>query len=227
MKRAAALAALAACGLMGCGTQVPPRPRVLSIDPNTMTSSSFADVIISVDAVLPFTVDYGAGKAAVDPLILLSVDPIPVGGGTFEPNGRLSARIPSKLTEGAHDVTVTLVGAEGDSRTGVLAGGFIVTPGTWPSGGFAIAPIADPQRVDVYFTLTITAQGANASSFNGTLDYVIPGVTPKPVTTGPFTNGVYQESLSIHSPTMGQKLQVTAYDLLGRLATSNSFSVNP
>jgi len=224
--RAATFAALAACLLLGCSPQTPPPPKVLSIEPDTMTSSSFADVIIAVDAVLPFSVDYGAGEATVDPLILLSVDPIPVGGGTFQPNGRLPARIPSKLAPGAHDVTVTLVGAEGDSRTGVLAGGFIVTPGLWPSSGFAIAPIPTPQHVDVPFLITITAQGTNASSFNGTLDYVITGVTPKPVTTNPFTNGVYQESVVIHSPTMGM-VHVAAYDQPGRIATSNDFSVIP
>jgi hypothetical protein len=223
VRRALGLAALAACGLVGCGPDAPPLPKVLSIEPNTMTSSSIADVIITVDAVLPFTVDYQTGQVTVIPSVLTQVDQVSVGNGRYAPGGRLPARIPSKLQPGAHDVTVLLVG---DGRVGTLPNGFTVTPGVWPAGGFTVAPIFSPQRVDAAFMLTITAQGAGASSFNGTVDYVIQNVSSKPVTTGPFTNGVYQESVVLHSPTTGTT-HITVVDLLGRLATSNEFVVTP
>lgn len=222
MRRAPALAALAACGLVGCNPALPPLPKVLSIEPNTMTSSSSIPVTITVEAVLPYGVDYGTGEVTVSPLILMAVGSAGVGSDRYQADGRIPARVPSKLQQGVYDVTVTLLG---DNRVGTLTGGFTVTPGVWPGSGFAIGAIASPQKVDVPFTLTIIAQGSNASSFNGTVDYIIQDVTAKPVTTGPFTNGVYQESVVIHAPLSMTK--ITVIDLLGRTATSNNFVVTP
>jgi len=223
VKWAPALSALAACGLAACGPSVPPVPRVLSIDPSTMTSSSVANVTISVDAVLPFTVNYGTRDVTVNDLAFIRVGDVSVGSSHCDADGRLQARVPSKLQTGAHNVTVTLAG---DNREGVLENAFNVTAGAWPMNGFAIAPIDPVQHVDVAFLLTITAQGNGAGAFNGTVDYTISNVSTRPVTTGPFTNGVYQESLVIHSNSMGP-IHITAVDLLGRIATSNDFTVIP
>jgi hypothetical protein len=222
MKLAPALAALAACGLWGCDSGRPPPPRVVSIEPNTMSSSSSVQATITIEAVLTVDVDYGAGAMTLDPSIVMSVGSVPVGSGTYTAGGHLPVRIPSKLQPGPQDVTVTL---DGD-RVGVLQDGFTVTAGQWPAGGFAIAPIATPQHVDVPFTLTITAQGTFANQFNGTVDYVIQNVSIQPVTTGPFTNGVYQESIVLHAPVMGTT-HITVVDLLGDIATSNDFAVTP
>lgn len=222
MKRAPALVALAACGLWGCGSPLPPVPKVLSIDPNTMTSSDSIPATITVEAVLPYGVDYGTGEITVAPSLLMAIGSADVGSGRYQSDGRLPARVPSRLQPGTYDVTVTLLD---DGRFGTLDGGFTVTPGVWPSGGFAVGNIPSPQRVEVPFTLTIIAQGTNASSFNGTVDYIIQDVTAKPVTTGPFVNGVYQESVVIH--TQLSMTKITVIDLLGRTATSNTFVVTP
>lgn len=221
MRISPTLAALAACGLMGCDSGPPPLPRVLSVEPNTMSSSGTVPVTITVEAVLPIVVDYGQGGVTVDRSLIASVGTVVVSN-RYEPDGLLTGRVPSRLQPGRHDVTVTLF----DGRLGVLPGAFTVTAGSWPSAGFAIAPISSPQRVNVPFTLTITAQGANAGTFNGTVDYVIQNVSLTPVTTGPFTNGVYQESLVIGAPTMGTT-HVTVYDLQNGVATSNDFVVSP
>jgi hypothetical protein len=218
--RAPALAALAACGLVGCGPGNLPLPRILSVEPSTMTSSSSVQALITVEAVLPFDADYNKGDITVDRLLAASVGNVPVGSGLYQPDGLLDARIPSKLLPGPHEVTVRLQ----DGRTGVLDGGFTVTPGLWPSSGFAVAPIATTQHVGAAFALTITAQGTGAATFNGTVDYVIPNVGQ--FTTSPFDGGTRQESVTIGQVSMGM-IHITVVDLLGRITTSNDFIVTP
>jgi hypothetical protein len=221
VKGAPALAA-AACWLWGCGGAAPPDPRVLSIEPSTMISSGTASVVITVDAVLPFKVDYNTGTISVFRSLLANVGNVVVGNGRYENDGMLPAFIPSRLQPGLHDVTVTL----SDGRVGVLAGAFTVTPGSWPASGFTIDPIANPQTAGVPFALTIRAQGAFSATFNGTVDYFVAGVSTVPSTTAPFLNGVRSETVVVVSPTRGTPTHVTATDLLGRIAVSNDFIVN-
>lgn len=224
MKAAPAFAAVAAaaCWLWGCGESTPPKPRVLSIEPNTMSSSGSVTVLITVDAVLPFTVDYDTGTVTVIRSLLASVGNTTVGNQRYENDGMLPALVPSRLQQGSHNVSVTLSDGRGDT----LVDAFTVTPGNWPASGFIIDPIANPQRAGVPFALTIRAQGAFSATFGGTVDYFIKDVSGTPSIAGPFVNGVWSEGIVIASPTRGIPTHITATDLLGRIAVSNDFVVN-
>jgi hypothetical protein len=223
--KAAVLAlAGAACGLWGCGGGEggPPDPTVISIDPSSMTSSDTARATITVEAVLPFTVDYGTGEVTVFRSLLTSVGSVVVGGGNYENGGMLSAFIPSRLQPGRHDVAVTL----SDGRVGILPEAFTVTPGAWPVGGFTIDTIPDPQAAGEPFVLTIRAQGAFSATFHGTVDYFVKDYSTYPVIAGPFTNGVWTQNVVLSSRTRGnESTHVTVTDLMGRIAVSNNFKV--
>jgi hypothetical protein len=225
---AARLAALTAAAALaaGCGSSGLPLPVIHSIVPDQMDSAGTAEVTITVDAVLPFNIDYGTSTATVDRSLILNIGPLIVGDSRFSNNGLLTAFVPSKLLPGIYDVGITLV----DRRVGTLPRAFTVTGlGGWPDR-YTIDPIPSPQHVGASFPVTIRAMLNNmtaASFFNGTVDLQLSKPNGAPAApTGPFTDGVRTEMVTVFTQETGVIITVT--DLLGHMGTSApAFNVEP
>jgi hypothetical protein len=215
-RRIAALVMMAAAA--GCGPQALPDPRVLSITPAQMLESDAVDVVVEVEAVMDFQVDYPASTASVDRTLVLSIGPQVVGNNRYETNGVLHAFVPSKLQAGTYDVSMMLP----DQRSATLSQAFTVLPGLWPDG-YLIDPIADQQR-DVPFTITIRATGANAPGFRGTVDLDSSNGVMNPEVTGPFENGGVRVQTVVFTSAVGMT-RIRLSDLHGRSAMSNNFRV--
>jgi hypothetical protein len=212
------IAALVAAAAAACDGSLPP-PRVLSISPSGMLESDAVEVEVEVEVIMGFQVNYAESRATIDRTLVLTIGPLEVGSGRYEPNGLLHAFVPSRLPAGTHNVAVQLA----DSRRGTLASAFIVQPGIWP-GGFTIDPIGN-QTKDVPFPVTIRATDPNASTFGGTMDLTSTNGVMYPPTTAPFENGVRVESVVFTTPVNSTLIQVR--DVAGRaVALSNPFRVN-
>jgi hypothetical protein len=89
--------------------------------------------------------------------------------------------------------------------------------------GFRIEPVAD-QVVGVPFTLVLSAEGAQAASFQGTVTLRTNKGTIKPGTVGPFRDGVLKVEVTVDHP---GNVVITAEDAHGNAGRTNAFVVRP
>jgi len=195
VRRALALAA-GACLLAGCGPSALPDPRIISIAPDHMDSNESIPVTITVEAVYPLLVEYGASSASGDFAVILSVGNVQLNADLTAPN-EYTGRLPSRLAPGVHDVTFTI-----SPRRAELPGAFTVLAGSWPTSyRVALNPMSGPPQRGVPFLVDITALGPGGSPytrFNGTLEYIIEGAWQLPKTSAPFSNGQLTVSETVY-----------------------------
>jgi hypothetical protein len=223
---AAALVLAAACGKQP--SPMLPDPQILSIEPNQMISSGTADASITVDAILPFDVNYDQNKANVDRLVLIGIGPLQIDS-PYENHGILNVFIPSKLQPAVYNVSLIIVT---DARTATLPGAFTVNPGVWPDSYTVTVDQPGDKTPGVPFGITIRAFRGSvpATDFEGTVYLSIARNvnrgTLTPSITGKFSAGVRQENVvSSQIPGMGLST-ITATDLEGHTGTSTMFNVN-
>ncbi|HZN92092.1 MAG TPA: hypothetical protein VFB81_05285, partial [Myxococcales bacterium] len=170
-----ALALAAGAGLLaGCGPSALPDLRIVSIDPDHMDANESIPVTVTVDAVYPLFVDYGASSASGSFGVSIGVGTVELNTEQFSPDGRYTGRLPSRLAPGIHNVTFSL-----PPREAVLPNAFTVLPGTWPMGyRVELNPMSGAPQRGVPFLVDLTALGPGGSTstrFAGTVDYIIEG----------------------------------------------------
>ena len=219
-------ALLIAVALAGCSGATLPPPTVVSIDPSSRKESSSGPVTITLDAVLPTSVDYGSGTAAVDDSLTVKIGTHAFGPPRWTDGGVVTDFLPSILLAGHYDVTVQL----GDGRVSTAQDAFQVTPGDWPIG-YTVDTIPSPQSSGVPFAVIVRAQGAPDGGYGGTVflsvfpaSGVPSGAQVSPTISGPFTAGVRMEVITVivSHPDLFQ-LQVS--ELANHVGTSLPFMV--
>ncbi|MEK7729271.1 MAG: hypothetical protein AAB354_12725, partial [candidate division KSB1 bacterium] len=101
---------------------------------------------------------------------------------------------------------------------------FLLNPG--PLHHFSVSNIPSPQTVGVGFPVTFTAQDTfnnTTTSFVGTATMSAAIGAPAPITTGVFTAGVRNESVTLNLAATNDTLLVTAN---GKRGKSNAFNMN-
>jgi hypothetical protein len=186
--------------LVACSGGTLPAPTILSVEPSQRAASGSGPVTVSIDAVLPTAVDYGAESAAVDQRLSMNIGPRGFGPDRWVDGGVVTDFLPSTLPEGTYDVTVQL----GDGRTATASNAFTVTPGSWPTG-YTVDAIPS-ETSGVAFGVTLRAKGPNAPSFAGTVNLEVPGATLAPTVSGPFEAGVRVETITVTGHGMHQLL---------------------
>jgi hypothetical protein len=186
--------------LVACSGGTLPDPSIGSVEPTQRPASGSGPVTVSIDAVLPTVVDYGAQSATVDDRLSLRIGPRAFGPDRWVDGGVVTAFLPSLLPEGTYDVTVQL----GDGRTATASNAFTVTPGRWPTG-YTVDSIP-AENSGVAFGVTLRAVGPNAPSFGGTVNLEVPGATVTPTISGPFEAGVRVETITVTGHGMHQLL---------------------
>ncbi|MGZ3478771.1 MAG: hypothetical protein ACXU81_00380 [Myxococcaceae bacterium] len=198
-----ALGMLAACS----GGTLPP-PAIVSVSPAGRPASSSGPVTVTLDAVLPTLVDYGASSATVDDRLTLKIGPRTFGPPVWTDGGVVTDFLPSVLPQGRYDITVQL----GDGRSATAASAFQVTAGAWPVG-YTIDTIPS-QSSGVPFGVTIRAQGAPDGGYGGTVSLSVPGAKVAPLTSGPFVAGVLVQVITVTADQPGN-FQLVVSDLGG------------
>ncbi len=215
--RARAKVAWVALGLLtGCSGGTLPPPTVVSVSPAARPASSSGPVTVTLDAVLPTLVDYGASAATVDDRLTLKIGPRAFGPSVWTDAGVVTDFLPSVLSEGRYDITVQL----GDGRSATATNAFQVTAGAWPVG-YTIDTIPS-QTSGVPFGVTIRAQGAPDGGYGGTVSLSVPGARVAPVTSGPFVTGVLVQVITVTADQPGN-FQLVVSDLAGHIGTSLPF----
>jgi hypothetical protein len=202
--------------LVACSGATLPDPTIRSVDPTQRAASGSGPVTVSVDAVLPTVVDYGAESAIVDDRLSLRIGPRAFGPDRWVDGGVVTDFLPSLLPEGTYDVTVQL----GDGRTATASNAFTVTLGSWPTG-YTVDSIP-AEKSGVAFGVTLRAVGPNSPSFVGTVNLEVPGATVTPTVSGPFEAGVRVETITVTGHGMRQLL-IT--DLASHTGVSAPFMV--
>ena len=217
MKRSA-LALL--CVVAACSGASLPAPTIVSVNPAERPASSSGPVTVTLDAILPTVVDYGASSATVDVALSLKIGGRPFGPSRWVDGGVVTDFLPSVLPEGRYDVTMQL----GDGRLAIATDAFQVTPGNWPIG-YIISTIPS-QHSGVPFGVSITAQGADGG-YGGTVTLAVSpsGAHVSPTISGPFVAGLLDQviTVTVDSPPLDVSLTVT--DLDGHSGTSLPFHV--
>lgn len=216
--RGAVLGLVALAGI-GCGSQLAD-PRVLGVTPATMLASEAREVVVRLEGVLPFTVDYDQGQASADRSTTLRIGGREFVTSGYREDGTIQAFIPSVLPVGDHDVTVRL----GDQRSATAPAAFSVGPGNWPDGYQFEGTVAD-QVVDQPFAVTIRALegGLPFPAFFGTVTLTANRPEFTAVITQPFDAGLVTER-TVTLPFTGA-VSLTVTDTNGTSATSNTFLV--
>lgn len=218
MRRCQTLSWLALGLLAACSGDTLPPPTVVSVSPADRPASSSGPVTVTLDAVLPTLVDYGASAATVDERLTLKIGPRSFGPRVWTDAGVVTDFLPSVLPEGRYDVTVQL----GDGRSATAASAFHVTAGAWPVG-YTIDTIPS-QNSGVPFGVTIRAQGAPDGGYGGTVSLSVAGARVAPVTSGPFVAGVLVQVITVTADEPGN-FQLVVSDLAGHSGTSLPFRV--
>lgn len=210
MARAAVIAAL---WLLGCGSTAPP-PLVQSVSPAQAPTHVPTAITVQFEPSFPMTFDYGKRTVALNTQVTLRLGGREVEVESVEAQ-RLTAVVPAGLPLGPQEVRVTLA----DGREGVLSPGFTVLPA--PEAAFTFDEIPE-QVVDAPFTVTIRANGPNAARFQGSVTLESGKGRLLPRRSGPFTDGVRTERLTIDMPGLNW---VTATDEEGNQGSSAPFHV--
>jgi hypothetical protein len=206
--------------LAGCSGASLPAPTIVSVDPAQRPASSSGPVTVTLDAILPTAVDYGAGSATVDDALSLKIGGRPFGTSHWVDGGVITDFLPSVLPEGRYDVTVQL----GDGRLAIATDGFRVTPGNWPIG-YIINTIPS-QHSGIPFGVSITAEGADGG-FSGTVTLTVSsGAHVSPTISGPFVAGTLNQviTVTVDDP-RNDPFSLTVTDLDGHFGTSLPFHV--
>lgn len=209
----------------GCGPATLPPPRVLSVTPERVVVSDVVTLQLQTELVLPFHVDLAGARATADTQVTVLVGDTALESATYQPDGTVSAVLPSGFEPSTYDVSVRLA----DGRTGTASQALTIDPGHWPDSFEFTAPIGD-QVVDQPFVVTIRAvlQGATDVGFHGNVrltsnkgdDQV------EPRYTAPFDSGLVTErSVRMLKPGQGVMLQIR--DGTGKVWSSNPFRVTP
>lgn len=218
MRRPTSSGWLALVLAVACNGSTLPPPTVVSVNPAVRPASSSGPVTITVDAVLPTQVDYGASAATVDDRLTLKIGPRTFGPPVWTDAGVVTDFLPSVLDQGHYDVTVTL----GDGRFATAPGAFQVTAGDWPVG-YTVDTIPS-QTSGVPFGVTIRARGAPDGGYGGTVNLSVPGAVVTPAVSGPFVAGVLVQVITVTVDTPGQ-FQLVVTDLASHFGTSLPFHV--
>ena len=203
---------------LACGRQLPD-PRILGVTPAQIVQGTAPQVLIDLDAVLPFTAAYGQEDLSIDTRVSATLGGLPLRGSGLVSDGDVIGFAPLELPVGAHDARVELA----DGRAAVLPAAVTVEVGPFP-GSFAIDPIADQVRAQP-FVIVIRAVGGQATEFPGLVVKIsVSRGTIVPDVSGPFAASTREESVTIPSAALG--VTITVEDALGHTGTSNPFDVN-
>ncbi len=208
-----------AVALAGCSGATLPPPTVVSVDPPERPASSSGPVTVTIDAVLPTVVDFGAASATVDDRVTVRVGTWTFATRRWADAGAVGEFVPSVLAEGRYDVMVQL----GDGRQTTAMDAFRVTPGDWPVG-YTIDTIPT-QSAGVPFAVTLHARGAPDGGYGGTVNLSTSKGAVTPAITGAFDAGVRVEVITVTGVQSGDSVQLTAEDLAGHTGTSLSFHI--
>jgi hypothetical protein len=194
---------------------------VVSVEPSQRPASSSGSVTVTLDAILPTVVDYGAGSATVGDALSLKIGGRPFGPTRWVDAGVVTDFLPSVLPEGRYDVTVQL----GDGRLATATDAFRVTTGFWPTG--YIIDTIPSQRSGVPFGVTIRAQGAPDGGYGGTVSLAVfpSGAEVSPTISGPFAAGLRVEVITVTVDSPPGDFQLVVSDLAGHTGTSLPFHV--
>jgi len=202
--------------LPACSGGTLPQPTVVSVNPAERPASSSGPVTVTIEAVLPTMVNYGAVSATVDDRLTVKIGPRSFGPPVWTDGGVVTDFLPSVLPEGRYDVTLAL----GDGRSATAPSAFHVTAGDWPVG-YTIDTIPN-QTSGVPFGVTLRARGAPDGGYGGTVSLSVPGARVSPVTSGPFVAGVLVQVITVTADGAGN-YQLVVSDLAGHTGTSLPF----
>lgn len=223
------IALLPALLLCACATGSP-APNILSVEPQEVVHGEAATISVKLDALPPVKIDYGKRTATL--LATLRVGDQEVSIDRMEQDGTLVATLPPDLSEGTHDIALSL---EEDET--VHAQGLTVLPpppelapllGDSANGqvsltAIQIDPIGD-QLVGLPFVITLRVEGPDAALFAGQVQITTSKGRVTPNLSSPFHQGTREERIVLDQ--LGNVvLTVRAGDKL--VATSNPFNVLP
>jgi hypothetical protein len=222
MSRWACLAALGVAAA-GCGEEQLPAPKILAVEPSGMVASDSLTATLTLDMVLPFTVDYPGGRGAADAQVGILFGGLSLPSPRYDGQGVVSVFVPSMFQPSSYDVTVQL----GDGRFATLPGGFTVQTGFWPLG-YVFDPIGD-QRSGVAFAVTVRAFGGGYyNTFKGTVSVTGTNASISPEQTGSFDKGVFTGVVvATLSGDTAKSVTLTARDAAGTSGTSSPFQLLP
>ncbi|MGA9526395.1 MAG: hypothetical protein WBV82_33395 [Myxococcaceae bacterium] len=203
---------------LGCGQSLP-QPVVRAVEPASFEEGQAPLLRVEIDAVLPFSVDYGEDTASVGSALTVSVGEQPLALTGPLADGAVTGVPPFALSQGAHDVTVSLA----DGRRGTLVGGLKVVPGRFPEA-FVFDTIPEQKRGQP-FDITLRGEGGRAAEFSGVVRLSVSKGTISPEVTGAFVNGVRTERVSVEAP--ASEIVITVEDAAEHTGTSNMFRVRP
>jgi hypothetical protein len=226
-RKTALLPALLLCA---CASGSPP-PNILSIEPQEVVRGEPATISVKLDALPPVRIDYGKRTATL--LATLRIDGQEASIDRLEQDGTLVVTLPPNLSEGTHDIRLSLE----DEGEAVSEQGLTVLPPppmlTIKNGdsedrsvgitAIRIDPIAD-QFLGVPFVITLRVEGPSAALFAGQVQLTTNKGHINPNLSQPFQKGVREEQVILDQPG-NVVLTVRAGDKL--IATSNTFKVLP
>lgn len=206
------------CACQPVGTPALEAPHILSLSPTEQDSFVAQVVTVQLDQDPRFQVDYGKRSAVQLEQPVLWVGALQVPLDTYLGHGLFQGTVPPGLDAGGYDIRVTL----GDGREASLVNAYQIKP----TVGFWLEHIAD-QVQDQPFTVTVHAAGPSAELFVGpvTMHRYMGAMLEASWPTGPFSEGMRQEQLSISTP--GTNYLIVVEDDAGHSASSNAFRVDP
>ena len=92
---------MAGAVVLACNGSTLPPPGIVSVNPAERPASSSGPVTITVDAVLPTRVDYGASAVTVDDRLTLKIGPRTFGPPVWTDGGVVTEFFPSVLAGAA------------------------------------------------------------------------------------------------------------------------------
>lgn len=211
---------------------------------HTGQSNSFA-VEPSYAGVSGYTIDLIPTPQVAGQQFTITIRAVDVNGETVtgfnglvtisDTTGTISPSTSQSFNRGIVSQPVTITRAMSNVRISVqdIAGNtgtsnpFNVIPGELDH--LAIAEIPSPQRVNVPFTISITAQDAynnTVTGFNGTVNLIDLTTTIQPTTSAPFSAGILNQQITISAAFPADTITVVEPES-GATGTSNVFVVEP
>lgn len=224
-------ALLPAVLLCACASGSPP-PSILSIEPQEVVRGEAATISVKLDALPLVRIDYGKQTATL--LATLRIDGQEVSIDRLEQDGTLVATLPPDLSEGTHDIWLSLE----DEGEAVHEQGLTVLPpppslSTKNGGssedrsagitGIRIDSISD-QLLGVPFVITLRVEGPSAALFAGQVQLTTSKGRINPNLSQPFQKGVREEQVTLDQP---GNVVLTARVGDKVIARSNIFKVLP